>query len=264
MQEPLDTKMYFYFDESGSPAILGHHGKNLLKENETSKTFMVGYLQTDNPHQLTVDLEKLRQELMQDKTLMAVPSIKNLKYGFHANKDCQEVRREVFKLLMNADFEAYIIVARKDEANFRRRFNMNEKRIYKFLVGELLKNRVHLYKNIDIYFSEMKNVTTLQNMTDAVKDATEKFQYKWGKENHNNIRIFVQQSTQIPLLQVIDYVLWTVFRAYERGEFRYFDVLRDKIKLVHDIFDTETNRYYGAFYTDKNPLEAKKISPISS
>ena len=63
---------------------------------------------------------------------------------------------------------------------------MNEKRLYKFLVGELLKNRVHLYKSIDIYFSEMGNVTTLQNMTDALKEATEKFQYKWGKENHNS------------------------------------------------------------------------------
>lgn len=263
MQEPSDTKMYFYFDESGSPAILGHHGKNLLKEGLTSSTFIVGYLQTPNPHQLAVDLEKLRQELLQDETLTAVPSIKNLKNGFHANKDCQEVRREVFKLLKKSDFEAYIIVARKNEENFRKRFNMNEKRIYKYLVGELLKNRVHLYKDIDIYFSEMKNVTTLQNMTDAVKDATEKFQYKWGKENHNNIRIFVQQSTQIPLLQAIDYVLWTVYRVYERGEFRYFDVLRDKIKLVYDIFDEEGNPHYGTFYTEKNPLEQKK-SPISS
>lgn len=182
---------------------------------------------------------------------------------FHANKDCQEVRREVFKLLKSFDFEAYVIVARKSEEIFRKKINMNEKRLYKFLVGELLKNRVHLYKSIDIYFSEMGNVTTLQNMTDALKEATEKFQYKWGKENHNNIRIFVQQPTHIPLLQAIDYVLWTVYRVYENDDFRYFDYLREKIKLVHDIFDVSKNEHYGAFYTEKNPLEKKK-SPISS
>ena len=79
----------------------------------------------------------------------------------------------------------------------------------------------------------------------------------------NNIRIFVQQPTHIPLLQAIDYVLWTVYRVYDNDDFRYFDYLREKIKLVHDIFDVSKNEHYGAFYTEKNPLEKKK-SPISS
>ena len=44
---------------------------------------------------------------------------------------------------------------------------------------------------------------------------------------------------------------------------RNIDGLRKKIKLVHDIFDTSTNQYYGTFYTDRNPLEQKKWSPDS-
>lgn len=263
MQEPLDRKMYFYFDESGSPAILGHHGKNLLEKGLTSKIFLVGYVQTENPHDFLVGLENLRHSLMHDEYLAAIPSIKNLKNGFHANKDCLEVREKVFRLLKEADFEAYVIVARKTEMIFRRKFNMSNKRLYKFLVAELLKNRVHLYKDIDIYFSEMGNTVSIQNMTEAIKDATKKFQYKWGKENKNNIRIFLQQPSHLPLLQAVDYVLWAVFQVYERNEFRYFNFIREKIKLVHDIFDERTNRFYGAFYTDRNPLEAKKLSPIS-
>lgn len=74
MQEPIETKMYFYFDESGSPAILGHHGKNLLE----SKTFSVGYVQTPNPHELLVNLEKLRKELSEDEYLSGIPSIKTV------------------------------------------------------------------------------------------------------------------------------------------------------------------------------------------
>lgn len=101
MQEPQDTKMYFYFDESGSPTLLGHHGKDLLKLGLTSKTFSVGYIQTSNPHRLHVDLENLRKDLMEDEYLKSIPSIKNLKNGFHANKDCSEVREKVFKLLKN-------------------------------------------------------------------------------------------------------------------------------------------------------------------
>ena len=58
-------------------------------------------------------------------------------------------------------------------------------------------------------------------MTEALNDAIAKFQQKWGKENNGNIRIFLQQPSHLPLLQVIDYVLWTVFRVYEKNDFRY-------------------------------------------
>ena len=161
MKETEAIKMFYYFDESGDPSILGRKGRNLVSEGLASKTFSVGYIQTDNPNQLKKDLEKLRQELMNDEYLKAVPSINNLKNGFHANKDCAEVKEKVFKLLKKSNFEAYIIVARKSESVFRKKFNMSEKRLYKFLVAELLKNRLHLYKDIDIYFSRMGNVVSI-------------------------------------------------------------------------------------------------------
>ena len=84
--------MFYYFDESGDPSIIGRKGRNLVSEGLASKTFSVGYIQTDNPNQLKKDLEKLRQELMNDEYLKAVPSINNLKNGFHANKDCADVK----------------------------------------------------------------------------------------------------------------------------------------------------------------------------
>ena len=113
------TKQYFFFDESGDPNILGHHGKNLLKEGIASKTFSVGFVKTENQKKIAKDLQNLLAELKADETLKAVPSIKSLENGFHANKDCAEVRREVFKLLKTENFETHVIVASKDEAIFR-------------------------------------------------------------------------------------------------------------------------------------------------
>ena len=263
MKETENIKMYFYFDEAGSPAILGHHSKNLLAQNLTSKTFSVGYIQMAEPHDFGVALENLRKEILEDEYYSSIPSIKNLKNGFHANKDCHEVRDKVFHLLKKFDFEAYIIVARKSEALFRNRFDLSDKKLYEFLVSELLKNRLHLYKDIDIYFSEMSNVVSTRNMSSAINEAIAKFKNKWGKENESNIRVFVQQPSHLVQLQAIDYVLWAVYRAFENNDFRYFNFIKEKIRLVHDIFDTATNPYYGAFYTDKKPLEAKKLSPIS-
>ena len=45
-------------------------------------------------------------------------------------------------------------------------------------------------------------------------------------------------------------------RAYERGEFRFYNFLQDKICLIHDIFDF--GKHPKNYYSPKNPLEAKK------
>ena len=72
------NKNVFLFWWIWSPAILGHHGKNLLENGLTSKTFSVGYVQTPNPHELLVNLEKLRKELSEDEYLSGIPSIKTV------------------------------------------------------------------------------------------------------------------------------------------------------------------------------------------
>lgn len=80
-----------------------------------------------------------------------------------------------------------------------------------------------------------------------------------GKENKNAFRIFVQESSQLPMLQVVDYALWTVNRAYERGDYRFYNYMLERISLVQDIFDKAN--YPNTYYTPKHPLDDKKISP---
>ena len=76
----------------------------------------------------------------------------------------------------------------------------------------------------------------------------------------NKIGTCIQQASEITLLQAADYVLWTIQRAYQNGDFRYYNYIKEKIALVHDIFDFV--KYPKNYYTPKNPLEAKKIDPV--
>ena len=110
----------------------------------------------------------------------------------------------------------------------------------------------------------MGNVVRQDTMQEAVNNAISTFFSKWNYENSSTIRILIQQNSEEPLLQAADYVLWTIQRAYERGEFRYYNYLKDKIALVYDIFDTRYYRTKGQsnYYTPGNPLEAKKIDPV--
>ncbi|HRW25209.1 MAG TPA: DUF3800 domain-containing protein [Spirochaetia bacterium] len=260
MQKTQDVKMYFYVDESGDPAIMARKGKNLLSTGMVSKTFMVGYVETADPHSITRSLNALRTEIGEDAYFADVPSISSTLRAFHANKDCSEVRERVFRLLRQSDIKAYVIVARKSEALFRKKFDLKTAKLYEYLVSKLFENRLHKYRYIDLYFAAMGNTVREHTMRHAIDNAVETFKEKWGRENESDIRIFVQQASQIPMLQVIDYILWTVNRAYERGDFRYYRYMKDKISLVQDIFDLE--KYPRTYYTPDNPLEAIKMSPI--
>jgi len=264
MKKPEDIKSYYFFDEAGDPQILGRRGVNLIKRGTASKTFMVGYLETSDPISCRKALSDLHKRIKNDDYLSGIPSMSSTNKAFHANKDCQEVRAEVFKLLKTLDIKFYCIVARKDEDRFRRMFDLKDKKVYKHLVTRLLENRLHLYNEIDLYFSSMGNVVRQDTMEEAIENAIDRFQEKWRYENKSNIRVIIQQNSEEPLLQAADYLLWTIQRAYERGEFRFYNYMKDKIDLVYDIFDT---RHYGSrdnsnFYTPSNPLEAKKIDPV--
>lgn len=264
MKKTEDTKSYYFFDEAGDPQILGRRGVNLIKLGTASKTFIVGYLETKNPSECRKKLIELHEKIKNDEYLASVPSMSSTNKSFHANKDCQEVRAEVFRLLKTLDVKLYCIVARKDEDRFRKMFDLKDKKIYKHLVSRLLESRLHLYSEIDLYFSAMGNVVRQDTMEEAIESAISHFKEKWGYENQSNIRVLIQQNSEEMLLQAADYLLWTIQRAYERGEFRYYNFIKEKIALVYDIFDV---RCYGAkdrnnFYTQDNPLEAKKIDPV--
>lgn len=221
---------------------------------------MVGYLETSNPSECRSQLRALHERLMKDEYLSAIPSMNSTNKAFHANKDCHEVRAEVFRLIKQLDFKFYCIVARKEENRFRKMFEFKEKKIYKYLVTRLLENRLHLYPNIDLYFSAMGNVVRQDTMQEAVNDAIDVFYRKSNIENTSIIRILIQQAGNEPMLQLADYVLWAIQRVYERDEYRYYNFLKEHIVLVYDIFDVgnppKTEK--GVKYTPDNPLEIKK------
>lgn len=196
MKETENIKAYYFFDEAGDPQILGRKGINLIEKGTASKTFMVGYLETKTPKEISKRLVELRQEIAADE----------------------------------------------------------------YLVSKLLENRLHLYSEIDCYFSAMGSVVRKDNMQKAIKNAIQTFESKWNRKNESNIRILIQQASELPLLQAADYVLWTIQRAYEKGEFRYYNFLKEKITLVQDIFDF--GKYPKNYYKPEFPLEAKKIDPV--
>ena len=75
----------------------------------------------------------------------------------------------------------------------------------------------------------------------------------------------VQKHRTEPLLNVADYLCWSVQRVFERGETRYYDFLGDRIKVVVDIYDSENYTGSKHYYRGKRRLGAQnRLSPPSS
>lgn len=257
MKDPTPGKAYYYIDESGDPRVVGRRGKNLLAQGSVSPVFMLGYLETTNPHEIGEALGRVREEIAKDEYLAGIPSLSSSKIAFHANKDATEVRERVFRALHTCSFKVFVVVARKDADRFRKRFDLKDARLYDYLVRQLLENRLHLYESIDVYFAEMGNIVRQHTMEAAINSARKRFSNKWGANHSNMIRILIQQSSQLPQLQAIDYVLWAVYQVYSRRNLRYYNYMADKISLVHDVFDTK--RYPNNYYTRKNPLTSEVV-----
>jgi hypothetical protein len=126
-----------------------------------------------------------------------------------------------------------------------------------------LKKEQKLVLNI----AERGSSTRAKVLDDALIKATSRATRKWGDANLKGSVVFnVQTPLREPLLNIADYLGWAVQRVFEKGETRYYDYLREKIRLVIDLYDSE--RYTGSrnYYDNKkNPLAAEnKIRPPST
>lgn len=89
-----------------------------------------------------------------------------------------------------------------------------------------------------------------------------KAKQRFYKKNPNDkicatVNFSVWKYESDPLLSVVDYLLWTVERIFEKGEVRSYNYINPKIVKIIDLYDpcgVQT-------YTPENPLTDKnKIS----
>lgn len=260
MKKQTEKIEYYFVDESGDPIFYNRYGKLIVGNEGVSKTLILGFIKTDNPHSIRVSLEKLRQEISIDKYLMGIPSVKKSLVAFHAKDDCPEVKEKVFRLIKDLNFTAEIYVGRKIPEMFNKKYERKEYKFYDDLVSKLFENKLHTSSNNEIYFAVRGSRARQQPLEDAINQARVAFERKRNIKIESKINIYPQIPSGEPCLQIIDYVNWAVQRLFEKRQDRYFKFIEEKIKFIVDIYDLD--KYPNNFYSKKNPLELKKISPL--
>ena len=152
MKKKIIDKNYFFVDESGDPTFYNRFGKCIVGNNGCSKILLIGFVMTDNPIELRKQILTLKKEVINDPYLKGVPSLDKTRKYFHASADVPEVREKVFKLLIQLNFKAEFIVARKKEGLFKKRHRSSSNVFYDDVVTKLFTNKLHLAKKSFIYY----------------------------------------------------------------------------------------------------------------
>lgn len=184
---------------------------------------------------------------------------KSLKF-FHAKDDSPEVRERVYKTIVSLDFKAEFIVARKIEQTFVKRHQRKENIFYDDLLAKLFENKLHTSTQNKIYYAVRGNRIRQEPIKSAIQTAVLTFEEKWKTSVESSIEIQSQTMTGEPCLQVIDYMNWAVYRAFTKGDMRFFNFVRDKVSYLVDLYDTA--HYPNNFYNKKRPFDINKISPL--
>lgn len=264
-----DIKEYHRFvDEAGDTTFYLKGKKSALGSVGVSATFILGMVKIYEPLESVRSKIRALQDKIQSDPFYDVPSVQKKKekggYYLHATDDLPEIRKEFYDLINTIDCSFEAVVGRKTIERFVTRHKEKEEYFYADLLSHLLKNKLTKHDKLVLNISERGQSTKHTNLHLALTKAKQRFSEKNdANKMKTNVLFEVQTPTREPLLNLADYLCWAVQRVFEKGEIRYYNLVRNKISLVIDLYDEQKIKGWKNHYDNlKNPLTAEnKISP---
>ncbi|MBX9943668.1 MAG: DUF3800 domain-containing protein [Reyranella sp.] len=255
------TQRHYFVDEAEDSTIFGSRGRVLVGTAGCSTFFMLGALQVEDPAALTVELDALRGICAADERLQIIPSFKKTQQAFHAKDDADVVRARVFEVLARHDLRFFAVIAdKRAHLNFIReqnergtiyRYGANS--LYDSMVPRLFRDRLHKADVIAVRFAKRGHRDRTTALQRAIDKARRRFERKWQKENDATIFVEAADPHRHAGLQAADYFLWALQRMYERGQDRYWELVRHRASLIVDA-DDRADRGYGEHYGKGGPV----------
>ncbi len=268
---PLETSHRF-LDEAGDTAFYGKGGQLILGTEGVSLIFGMTIVRIDRPlAEVRTEIIALQKQVETDPLLNTIPSVvKRVERGgffFHACKDMPEVRTVFLRYLRELPCEAEVVIARKIPSLFTLKHHGKDDEFYADVLSHLIKNRLKRPQRLVLNIAQRGSSTRAKVLEEALGKATGRAGKRWASDELKGEVVFnIQTPLTEPLLNVADYLGWAIQRVFEKGETRFYDYLREKIRLVVDLYDSENylgNRNY--YDHQRNPLTAKnKIGPPST
>jgi hypothetical protein len=210
-----------FFDESG----------DLSFHNSSSRYCLFGVLSTFDPTPINRALTDERYRLLAEGT--------NLQ-RFHAAEDLQAVRDRGFTALTEAgefEFDVIVVEKRKTPPDL-----CDPARFYPHFGSQLLEAVFERHPDPAEDIILITDTIPLKKHRKAVEKTFRQYVRRHLEERR--FAIHHHSSKAHPGLQAVDYCTWAVFRKYQRGDERSYDLIRPFIRTENEVFSGETKLYY--------------------
>ncbi|MDO8511853.1 MAG: DUF3800 domain-containing protein [bacterium] len=223
--------LYIFIDESG----------NFDFSPTGTKYFILTALSAIKPFDIASPLLDLRYNLLPNYSCGT--SMEERGY-FHASEDTQAVRDQVFSIIVKPDHQMRIdsVIAQKNKANPR--FHQQPVELYMKMGEALLKysfNRAtwqgydHVVLVFSSIFDKKKRGVLKQTFKSLIK--------QYAK---TSFALYFHDSKFDLCNQAVDYFGWAIYRKWESGDSRSYDIVQQNqiIKTQFSIFEKGNSEFY--------------------
>jgi hypothetical protein len=199
---------HLFIDESG----------DLGFSKDSSRWFVFTIALTNNKRALEKVIKRARATLR--KKFHAVGEL----HAYHAD---EFTRKRVLKALADTtDLQVLCVVLNKQKVYVDLQ---NQKNYLYNYVANILLDRLHtkqivaIDEHLDICFDRKDTKKNLRS------NFMQYLQGSLATKRNGKIDITLRASHEEKALQAVDFISWAIFRKYERGDFEYYELIKDKI-----------------------------------
>lgn len=260
MKKSAKGHNYFFVDESGDTTFYNRKGELIVGQTGCSPILLLGFVETTNPYALRRAILDLQQEVVNDPYYEGVPSLTKTAIALHAKDDIPEIRKQVYERLATLDFRAQFVVARKLESVFTATHKSRRHVFYDDLIVRLFENVLHYHEQNFVTFAKRGSRDRQAPLESAIEQAIARFEARSGQKMMAKTKVQAHSPNGEPCLSVVDYMNWAVYRAFTRGEMRFFNTVASKVTLLVDLYDFQNHP--NNWYSQRNPFHMSKITPL--
>jgi hypothetical protein len=256
-----------FLDEAGDTTFYGKGKIPIIGTEGVSNSFILGMVKFNNClEELRNKVIELQQKIQNDEYYKGVPSLEKRKakggFYFHAKDDIPEIREQFFKFMKTLDCTFHAVVGQKNVQLYERKHNGRSNEFYADLLSHLIKDQLLDYDKLVLNIAQRKNSTEYHNLQSSLVKAKSHFRFiNPEKQILTQINFNVQTYTVEPLFSIANYFCWSVQRVFEKGEIRFYNYLKEKIEIIEDIYNRNTNGDIICYNISNQLSENNKISP---
>jgi len=239
---------YVFVDESGKPEVYSAKGVNLVESGKATKFLVLAAVRCNDQLFIQQQITDFKAELLKDEALTNIFSPAYALDSFHAQTDYPEVKERFYNFINSLDIKIDVLVVEKLKCYDT--LKRNPGKLYGVMAGQLLKNLCHQATRTEVIFSRKDSKLKLRQELE-VEVERRRLDYSAQHQNiESKVIINYQHSPYYKQggLQVADYIAYAVFQVFERDNWKWYEIVKNKIGKIQDICNKK-------YYTRSNPLQ---------